>query len=308
MATAATPTGLPHVTKTQFWNEIMHDVFGPRKGGAIMFLDAENARKGVAKTSSAVALARLFASAFRYELCEDDMVLGSGIKYLRRYQEHPGWEQPSVIVLDEFVGGGAGDKRRSMANQNIDFGRAWQLLRTKRVITIATLPDWNEADKRLKKLADYRIWCRERPMGTFQAYKVIVPFDSGRSGKVHTKGLGYGINTTRIKFPNMDAESDPLYQHLTEKKDELIHSNTWDADNLVDEEGNEALDPGEIQRREAIKYAIRLYEPWDPDKDTSYREVSRVLDGYSSSWVSNRVQEWRNGEHHELVPDPTEEN
>ncbi|MFC7059816.1 ATP-binding protein [Halovenus salina] len=293
--TAATSKTSPtaHITKTEFWNTLMEDVFGIRKGGAIIFLDAENARKGVAKTSGAVALARLFARAFRYDIQFEDLTL-SGTEYLRRYQEHPGQEQPSVLVLDEFVGAGAGDKRRAMAQQNVDFGRAWQLLRTKRVITIATLPDWNEADKRLKKLADYRIWCRERPIGTFQPYKITVPFNADGSGGVRTKGLNRtGDGARRIQFPNMDAQNDPYYTHLSEKKDELIHSETWDADHLHDEESAETSDPEEVRRSEAIRYAIRLYEPWNDENDTTYTDVAKVVEGYQKSWVGDRVKEWR---------------
>lgn len=293
-----------HIVNTEFWNELMHDVYGPRKGGAIIFVDAENARKGVAKTSGAVAFARLAAQAFGYDLEHEDLTL-SGSEYLARYQEHPGEEQPSVLVLDEFVGGGAGDKRRAMSNQNLDFGRAWQLLRTKRVITLATLPDWNEADKRLKKLADYRIWMRERPIGAFQAYKITVPFNSVGSSIIKLKGFGKGDSTRRISFPNMDSENDPYYQSLSEKKDELIHSEGWDADELGDEE--EVLEPEEVERLEAIKYAIRLYQPWDDEKQHTYEEVAEVLDEYSHAWVGNRVREWRDGEHRELVPDPTED-
>lgn len=285
----------------------MHDVYGPRKGGAIIFLDAENARKGVAKTSGMVAVARLFSRAFGYTLTKEDFTL-SGTEYLRRYQEHPGEDQPSVLGLDEFVGAGAGDKRRSMANQNIDFGRAWQLLRTKRVITIATLPDWNEADKRLKKLADYRIWCREKPMGAFQAYKVTVPFNADGSRDVRTKGLGYGPRTRRIWFPNMDAHADPLYRYISKKKDELIHSSTWDADALrEDEEEEEVLEPEEIKRREAIRYAVRLYEPWNDENDLTYGDVAGVIEDYQKSWVGNRINEWRDGEHRDLVPHPDEQ-
>jgi hypothetical protein len=295
-----------HITDTEFWNTLMNDVYGIRKGGAIIFLDAENARKGVAKTSGAVALARLFARAFRYDIQFDDLTL-SGTEYLRRYQEHPGQEQPSVLVLDEFVGAGAGDKRRAMAQQNVDFGRAWQLLRTKRVITIATLPDWNEADKRLKKLADYRIWCRERPIGTFQPYKVTVPFNSDGRGGVRTKGLSKGGDgARRIQFPNMDAQNDPYYKHLSRSKDELIHSETWDADHLLNDEKEEVDDPDQVRRREAIRYAIRLYEPWNDENDTTYTEVAKVVEDYKKSWVGDRVNEWRAGEHRDLVPDPTE--
>ena len=299
-----------HITETKFWNTLMHDVFGPRKGGAIIFVDAENARKGVAKTSGAVALARLIARAFRYDIKKDDMTL-SGAHYLRRYQEQPGKHQPSVLVLDEFVGAGSGDARRAMSNQNVDFGRAWQLLRSKRVVTLATLPDWNEADPRLQKYADYRVWCRERPIGFFQPYKVTVPFNSSGSGaRVRTKGLSYGEDTDRIAFPNMDAEGDPYYHYLTKRKDELIHSSTWDADALEggDEgDGTEPVNPEEIERRELTKVAIRLYKPWDEETTRSYEEVADAIAEKSDTWVGNRVREWKNGEHRELVSDPRKE-
>lgn len=298
-----------HIVHTQFWNQLMHDVYGPRKGGAIIFVDAENARKGVGKTSCAVALARLFARAFEYNLQDADLTL-SGIEYLQRYREHPGADQPSVIVLDEFVGAGAGDKRRSMSHQNVDFGRAWQMLRTKRVVTLATVPDWNEADKRLRKLADYRVCCRERPIGTFQAHKIEVPFDSGGSSYIRTRGLNYhSSGARRITFPNMDAQEDPFYGELTRKKDQLIQSSMWDADELLENaEGGETVDPEDIRRREPIKYAIRSYEPWNPDNEVSQEQVANeVLGGdYSSSWDGDRVREWRDGEHHDLVPEPTE--
>lgn len=297
-----------HVTESKFFRTLMDDVYGPRKGGAIIFLDAENARKGVAKTSGATALARLLAYTFGYELKKEDFTL-SGAEYLRRYQEHPGHDQPSVLVLDEFVGAGSGDKRRSMAQQNVDFGRAWQLLRTKRVVTIATLPDWNEADKRLKKLADYRIWCREKPIGVFQPYKVTVPFNSG-TGEVRTKALTEGDSSRRIKFPNMDAKGDPFYRHLTKKKNELIHSSTWDADELREGESDsepDLLEPEDARRQEAIRYTIRMYEPWNEETGVSQEDIAQdVLGGWrSSSWVGDRIREWKNGEHRDMVPDPT---
>jgi len=292
-----------HITDTRFWDTLMHDVYGPRQGGAIIFIDAENARKGVAKTSGAVALARLLAAAFQYEFKKDDMML-SGTEYLRRYQEHPGHDQPSVLLLDEFVGAGAGDKRRAMSQQNVDFGRAWQLLRTKRVVTLATLPDWSAADKRLKKLADYRLWCREDPIGRFQPYKIVTPFNAGGS-EARTVGLRRGEGATpRIHFPNMDAENDPFYKHISELKDDVITSQGWDADALGEEGESEQLDPEEVERREAIRYAIRLYKPWDEDNDTTYKDVADVIEGYSQTWVYSRVREWEDGEHRDLVEEP----
>ena len=295
-----------HVVESEFWQELMRDIFGPRKGGAIIFVDAENARKGVAKTSGAVAVARLLSRAFRYELKKEDLTL-SGAQYLKRYREHPGENQPSVLVLDEFVGAGSGDSRRAMSSQNIDFSRAWQLLRTKRVITLATLPDWNEGDSRLQKLADYRLWCRERPIGFFQAYKITVPF-SGSGNDIRARGLGYGANTDRIRFPNMDAHDDPYYEHLSTKKDELIHSETWDADvqEGEEEDDEDQMTPEDAQYREKVSSAIRLYEPWNPNNAHSYEDVAGVVKK-SDTWVGNRVREWERGEHRDIVEDPRED-
>ena len=299
-----------HITETPWWNELMHDVYGPRKGGAIIFVDAENARKGVAKTSGAVAVARLLARAFGYELKRDDMTL-SGAHYLRRYQEHPGEEQPSVLVLDEFVGAGSGDARRAMSTENVEFGSAWQLLRSKRVVTLATLPDWNEADPRLQKYADYRLWCRERPMGYFQPYKVTVPFNAGGSGpKVRLKGIGADGSADRITFPNMDSAGDPYYRHVSGLKDDLVHSNGWDANALADagneDEMGEELTPDDARREEQVKIAIRLYEPWSDETTHSYEAVAGALADKSDTWVGNRVREWKNGEHRDLVREPTD--
>jgi hypothetical protein len=295
-----------HLTQTKFWEELMRDIFGPRKGGAIIFVDSKNARKGTAKTSGAVAVGRFLASFFGYDIQKDDLTLAAG-KYLQRYQAQPGSGQPSVLVLDELVGAGAGDARRAMSSDNVDLGRAWQLLRTKRVITLATLPDWNEADPRLQKYADYRLWMQERPIGCFKPYKVVTPFNSGGSVSVQTKGLSKGRHPPRIHFPNMDGENDPYYQHLAQQKDELIESDTWDAGLMGDGESAEEVDPAEIERREQVRVAIRLYQPWNDDNDTTYRDVSKALGEKTKTWVGNRVREWKDGQHRDIVADPTEE-
>jgi hypothetical protein len=103
----------------------------------------------------------------------------------------------------------------------------------------------------------------------------------------------------------MDANADEFYISLSEKKNELIDSDSWDADDLTGD-SEESVDPEEQRRQQAIRYAIRLYKPWDDSNDTTYREVADVIDEYSKSWVSNRVREWKDGEHRDLVADPTD--
>jgi len=69
----------------------------------------------------------------------------------------------------------------------------------------------------------------------------------------------------------------PFYKHISELKDDVITSQGWDADALGEEGESEQLDPEEVERREAIRYAIRLYKPWDEDNDTTYKDVADVI-------------------------------
>jgi hypothetical protein len=124
-----------HITETEFWHDLMDGIYGPRSGGARIIVDAEGASTGVGKTGLAVYLAKLCARAFGYELQPADLTL-SGEAYLSRWRDHPGPDQPSVIVLDELAGAGAGDARRAMSNSNVNLGRSWQLMRKKRIVTI----------------------------------------------------------------------------------------------------------------------------------------------------------------------------
>jgi hypothetical protein len=306
---------------TEFWSKLMRDVYGPREGGVIIVVDAENARKGVAKTSCAVSLADRLAHEFGYELDEADGVL-SADGVLDRYRDHPGEEQPSVIVWDEAVGAGSGDARRHMTDSNVVLGRAWQVLRTRRIITLTTLPNWGDLDSRLQRLADYRLWCREWPIGQFHAYKIGTDFDGDA---VTTDGLGYGRgNSTPIEYPDASSdfagvggpESDahPLYAAVTTQKDRLLGTDAFDAGELRDSQAAEAdggIDPeireqveSETKRREAIRTAIRACKPWEDADGLSYAEASRLVD-YSREWVGNRVREWRDDhQHRELVADP----
>jgi hypothetical protein len=311
--------------ETEFWELVMRDVFGPREGGVIIVIDAENARKGVAKTSAAVSLAERLAREFEYDLQPEDGVLSSqGV--LDRYKQQPGSEQPSVLVWDEAVGGGAGDARRSMSNQNIILSRAWQVLRTRRVVTITTLPNWGDLDSRLQRFADYRLWCREWPIGEFHAYKSGTTFDGGQ---VQTQGLGYDVDgALKIAFPDAsadfphkgdnDSDAHPLYQSLSERKQELMDTESFDAGELGEAEADAAADGGmspevketvkqaeeQAKRKEAIKTVIRACKPWDDEEGMSYRDAAKLVD-YKYSWVSNRVREWKDAsEHRDLVEGP----
>jgi hypothetical protein len=260
-----------HIRDSNFWNDLMHGVFGPREGGARIIVDAEGASTGVGKTSLAVSIAKLCAKAFDYSMVHDDLTL-SGQQYLNRWREHPGPEQPSVILLDELAGAGAGDARRAMSTENVNLGRSWQLMRKKRVVTITTLPHWSDADKRMRRFADYRLYCLERPIGYFRPYEVTATFDRG-----DVRTVSYDDDPDRFRFPNMASIGDPLYEHVTTLKDDLLASDAFDADDVADIE--DEPDPEEVEREQKVTDAQRAR-----NKGLSTREVADIVD-MSQSWV-----------------------
>lgn len=263
---------MTHLTETKWWDDLCDGIFGLRKGGARIIIDAEDASTGVGKTGLAVYLARLLAKAFDYQIKEEDLTL-SGAHYLNRWQDHPGPEQPSVIVLDELGGAGAGHARRAMSNQNVELGNAWQLMRKKRIVSIVTLPHWTKVDKGMRQQADYRLWCLKKPIGYFRPYEVGTGFDGG---DVTTRGYD---DVQRISFPNLDAEGDAVYEMLDEKKDELLASDVLDADKLGEDGEEEMLSPEEARKEERIKIAQRKRE-----KGESARSIAEDVD-MSHSWV-----------------------
>lgn len=272
------------IAHSTFFNQVCHKVFGSRQGGAKIVIDAEDAELGAGKTSAAVFLARLFSRAFDYELQTEDFTL-SAAEYIKRYRDHPGPEQPSVIGLDETVAAGAGDARRSMSNSNLDLASAWQMMRMKRVVTIGTLAHWSDLDKRLKRLSDYRLNCRVTPIGHFRPYKVKVGFDDG---KVRTKKLDSAIH-----FPDM--ADDPYYERITEEKDELMHATTWDADDMMDEEGSEdgedSVGPKEIAEEIIDEGDLDQYVSTHPSNKTQYVDKDMIqLEFELSEGDSRKVQ------------------
>lgn len=293
------------IIESAFWEEVMKDVYGPRQGDAIIVIDAQDARKGVGKTVCAVGLAKLFCKQFGYELGMDDLCL-SGESYLDRLREHPD-DQPSAVVWDEAVGAGSGDGRRAMSNQNVVMGRAWQTMRTKQTLSFVTLPDWSDLDKRLKKLADYRVYCLQQPIGYFKAFKIGTEF---QSGALRTYGLPKRMNgARRLKFPNLDTHNDPHYQQLSAKKAKLLDSEEFDADEILQtndsdaDGGNNREDPDDVRRQEQIRSAIIQVKPWDDDAGQAVYAAAQDHPK-SREWVRLRVKEWENGEHRELVEKP----
>jgi hypothetical protein len=73
-----------------------------------------------------------------------------------------------------------------------------------------------------------------------------------------------------------------------------------------DADQDDAPDPDDIARDEAIKTAVRAAKPWS-DEGMSARAISNDGEGivdYSRTWVSDRLREWNEGDHRELIDAP----
>lgn len=269
-------TGIP-LWQQKWFNQLIDGIVGNRQGGARIIVDAEDASTGVGKTGLAVALAKTLSKIFDYELEADDLTL-SGAHYLERWRDHPGPEQPSVLILDELGGAGAGQARRAMSNQNVNLSNAWQLMRKKRIVSIVTLPHWSKADKDLRMQADYRLWCRKRPIGYFKPYEIGVGFDT--DGDVHTDGFD---DVERVRFPDISGIGDEEFEELDQKKNDLLDSEYFDADK-VEHMDEEELDPEAAKRQEKIETAQRLR-----DAGWNTRKVAEMVDR-SQTWVVDNTE------------------
>jgi hypothetical protein len=125
----------------------------------------------------------------------------------------------------------------------------------------------------MRRFADYRLWCLKRPIGYFRPYQVTSTFDRG---DVRTESYD-DIPCNRIPFPNLDARDDPWFTAVTEKKDELLDSEYFDADKLQVEE---EPDPEEVERKQKKNDAQRAR-----DFGLSTTEIAEIVD-MSQSWVS----------------------
>jgi hypothetical protein len=92
-------------------------------------------------------------------------------------------------------------------------------------------------------------------------------------------------------FPNL--EGTELWEEFT-AQDEQRKKERLQVD--------ESPDADDVHRQEQIKTVLRAVKPWGEDVGMTQRDASKLID-YSETWVSNRVDEWREGHHRELLPD-----
>ena len=243
---SVTISGVIDITETEFWNDLMEDyIYGPAKSGCKICIDAIDSRLGVGKTSAALNLAYDISNEVGWELTEEDMVL-SAAAFLKRFREHPGPEQPSVIILDEIVGAGGADSRRAMSNKNVNMARTFEIMRKKRIIVIMTTANYGGMDPRLRRLMDYVLTCQVHPKFYYVPYKVGTRFGTG---DLRLRHVG-----ERVRFLPLDG--DPLFEELGRQKDLLLESEEFDMDKVLE---NELLEEGATEEERTMLAERAVY-------------------------------------------------
>lgn len=111
---------------------------------------------------------------------------------------------------------------------------AWELLESKRIITVATGSHFDNLDPKFKRFSNHRVYCIEQPGGggKFRPYRIPVGFDSD---EVETESLDFDIYF-------LDKSEDPLYRYIESIKSAIIDEATLRAEEIFggDDEGADA--------------------------------------------------------------------
>jgi hypothetical protein len=102
------------------------------------------------------------------------------------------------------------------------------------------------------------------------------------------------------------------YKGLTDTRETYSQHEASHFDVVLDDDDDEEdrIDEATVRREEAIGTAIRAAKPWTDDDGLGYRAIGDTSDtgqqsnglvDKSKSWVGDRVREWKDGQHRDLV-------
>lgn len=260
MSVEANPTR-PDPPKGEFFQRIASRKRNERD--AVILVTADDADRGVGKTSLAVTLGKLLdTSSSRFD-AEQQATL-SVPRFLQLYDE---LEEGSTLVLDE---GEQIDARRSMSQENVDASLKMQTRRVNEIIVIITLPSADMIDNRIEQLADFWINCEVR--GRARVYKK----------KIHRiKKTVYYKSLQQLTWPNLDDDED--YQILAQKKERFNEGEGQENGYIREDEVTERIE----KARETAKQTQRdeLLEQVCGHEDIEQQHVANAL-GLSPARVS----------------------
>lgn len=164
-----------------------------------VLLSDYHAMRGTGKSTLSVKLAREFDATD--EGLTPSKVTNSGEEFVDAYVEH---QKGSALVFDEAEGDA--NARDAMSNVNKELNEKVSIGRVGEKYSIWNMPDINQIDKTMRKLAHF--WVLVQRRGRARVYQLSNdPFE----GQVYTKPI------CNIEWGALPAD-DPVYQRLDEHK------------------------------------------------------------------------------------------
>ena len=223
-----------------------------------IIIQGANSQTGVGKTTLAIQLCRFIENAMGTSWSAEDKAFIDVQEYLNSYLDYP---EGSALLLDE-IGAGA-DSRRATSKENVNLSQGWQLLRSRNIATVATLPSTSMLDNRMLELAD--IWILVRRRGVAQPYKIQVNDFTGRVSRDPFAGEEH------IMFPDL-RDNDPDKRYLDSIKDEKVRDGGMKSIPLP-EHRKEVKQAKESASKEFRDDVIRdLYDA----TDMSYKDIGSL--------------------------------
>lgn len=244
------------------------------KDGQVI-ITSKGSQRGLGKTTLALHIAKRLDDNFTAkEKCFVDVH-----EYLTKYKEA---DSGSVLILDEAEKGA--DSRRAMSKENVDLTQGWASMRYKNIVSIVTLPDIGMLDKRLLRLADFRINVIKRG--------VAVPFwinVNDFTGDIEEKTIRRG-GSAELMFFSKISKNDSDYRYLNNLKDRAVKGsyNKYSKEELEKQVKN-AKKKTEKEVRD--KYIYKIYN----GSDLTQENLSSMLD-VSQSTVYRAIKKFKDND------------
>lgn len=182
---------------------------------AKVLITSRNSETGTGKTTLAVIIAKLID----IHGWSPEKQFFDAKKYMNYYRD---CDAGSVLILDDMQF--MADSRRGTSYENVRLSQYWSIMRTRNVISLATLPTNSMLDKRFLELADVRLNVIKR--GEAVPYRIVVNDFTGKVTQWRFRRED-GTKET-IYFKSMD--DDPDYREIERKKDKFVRKKLREMD------------------------------------------------------------------------------
>lgn len=235
--------------------------------------------EGVGKSTYMLQLAQLWRSIRNGDSGSDSvlesMVWGKRSDFTDALRERP---EGSIICVQDAPH--VLFRREAMHGEQIDVEKNLLDIRIKNFLIVLGFQDWADVPTSLTRRRAENVFLIPR-RGVVRGYS--------RSGIDERRDSeSWPDPEFQDRFP--DLEGTELWTRFQERDREAKMDRLDDLDEPNTED---------VERREQIKTALRAVKPWSNDGLT-YREAAKICD-YSAGWISDRVQEWKDGEHKDIV-------